>query len=269
MWYNVSNYCCYKAAAFQIVQLSESKHGFVQAQLGGLNKLKIEEVRMRKYSKFLVIALILVLAMGSFAACGGGEEEPAEEPAATKALWVDEYAKCVASGEKDGYANYDALMQPMRDFQTAEGAQYIYTVIPAEEGALDGSYLLAVDASEEPEEWGIDYGFEIQFKEAAEGEVAAARSAWQDNDEGTAWCWSAFAPVKDADGNVVAIVGIDYPAELMKDFPEWDRDNDKWNGYEEEWPTDMPEELVTFTDECKDRVAKLAEQLSALEIEVK
>lgn len=221
---------------------------------------------MRKYSKFLVIALILVLAMGSFAACGGEEEAPAEEEITVpedieafvtectdraaklqtelegleidvngeKVAWADEYAKLMESDEKGEYANYDAIMQPLRDFQTAEGAQYVYCVAATDPEDLEGSYHLTVDASEEPEEWGIDYGFEIQFKEAAEGEIAAARSAWQDGDD--AWCWSAFAPIKNADGEVVAIVGIDYPAPLIADYPEWDRDNEAWNGLEEEWP---------------------------------
>lgn len=225
---------------------------------------------MKTYPKLLVIILILALAMGSFAACGGNsDEEPTEEPVeteVTKALWVDEYAANLASSDKDGYKNYDALVQPLKDFQAAEGAQYVYCVEPEAKGGLDGSYILTVDASEEPDPWGTDYGFEVQFKETAEGQVAAARSAWQDGDD--AWCWSTFAPVKNADGDVVAIVGIDYPAPIMKDYPEWDRDNKDWNGEEEEWPKDMPEELQTFVDECKDRVAKLAEQLSTQEIEI-
>lgn len=224
---------------------------------------------MKKYAKLLVFILVLVLAMGTFAACGGGdEEEPAEEPAAKTVKWIDEYAACVESGEKEGYANYSALVDPLKEFQSAEGAKYVYCVAPADANDLDGSYTLTVDASEEPDPWGEDYGFEIQFKEAYNGEVAAARSAWQDNEEGTEWCWSAFAPVKDADGKTVAVVGIDYPAPLIKDYPEWDRDNDKWNGYEAEWPEDMPEDLQKFVDECKDRVSKLADQLSSQEIEI-
>lgn len=223
---------------------------------------------MKKYPKLSVLILILVLALGSFAACGSSDDDTAKDTVTKTALWVNEYEADLDSGDKDGYKNYDALVQPLKDFQTAEGAKYIYCVEPVEEGGIDGSYMLTVDASEEPDPWGEDYGFEIQFKESAEGEVAAARSAWQDNKEGTEWCWSAFAPVKNADGNVIAIVGIDYPAPLMEDYPEWDRGNDNWNGEEDKWPEDMPEELEAFVDKCKDRVAKLAEQLSKQEIEV-
>lgn len=220
---------------------------------------------MKKHTKLLTIILILAMVF-SFAACGGSDDEAAEEPAT--ALWSDEYVAMMESGEQRDYVNYDSLLQPLKDYQSETGSKYIYCVAPVDPDNLDGDYELTIDASEVPDDWGTNYGFEIQFKEAAEGEVAAARSAWEDNDEGTEWCWSAFAPVKDEDGTVVAIVGIDYPAPIIADYPEWDRDSDEWNGEEGAWPDDMPKPLQTFVDECKDRVATLAEQLSTEQIEV-
>ncbi len=219
---------------------------------------------MKRQFKLIAVLLVLTLVIGSLAACGGSSEEPEEETAT--AMWTDEYVADLESGEQRDYVNYDAIMQPLRDYQTETKSQYIYCVMPKDPNNLDGSYILTVDASTEPDDWGTDYGFEIQFKEAAEGEVSAARSAWKDGDS---WCWSTFAPVKDDDGEVVAIIGIDYPAPLIADYPQWDRDNKaEWNGEKGTWPEDMPEELQTFVDECKDRVAKLAEQLSSQEINV-
>jgi thiamine biosynthesis protein ThiI len=68
---------------------------------------------------------------------------------------------------------------------------------------------------------------------AQNGEPCAALSAW-DNDVDDP-VWSAFAPVHDSEGNVVGILGIDYPAPEILDFPEWNRDSDEWNGMEVEF----------------------------------
>ena len=46
-------------------------------------------------------------------------------------------------------------------------------------------------------------------------------------------CWSCFAPVYNSAGEVVCIVGMDMPCELLEDYPEWNRDREEWNGIEE------------------------------------
>ena len=120
------------------------------------------------------------------------------------------------------------------------GALYVYTLTPGTDGvpALDGesgeegSYLITVDGCDDPDDWATDYGWEVQFTEAWEGTPASARSAW--NEEEDFQCWSAFAPVYDSEGNVVCILGIDYPcADVLNDYPEWNRDMEEWNGIEE------------------------------------
>ncbi|MFA7662049.1 MAG: hypothetical protein WCX59_04470, partial [Anaerovoracaceae bacterium] len=105
------------------------------------------------------------------------------------------------------------------------GAYYVYCMVPDE----NGDYLITVDGSEEPDDWMVNYGFEVQFGEAWNGEAAAARSGWDDDVP----IWSCFAPVFNSAGEVVAIVGIDLPCEILDDYPEWNRDRDEWNGLED------------------------------------
>lgn len=150
----------------------------------------------------------------------------------------DQYKAMIESGEGDQYKDYAALKEQLDKIRTDNGATYVYTMSPAKDGkpSLDGetgsegSFLIGVDGSEEPDDYGTDYEWEIQFKEAWDGATAAARSAWDDEGD---LCWSAFAPIKDSEGNVVCLLGVDYPANEIKDFPEWNRDDPKWNKIEE------------------------------------
>lgn len=197
--------------------------------------------------KFLVFFLILVLAL-SFIACGnessnGDDQVSPEMPADLKAFvdaeldiiasigeaisgdWADKHVTLV---EEDGGMDdplYSELKAVLDNFRVETGAYYVYAMIPG-----DGSdYYITVDGSEDPDDWMTAYDFEVQFREAWEGETAAARSGWDDD----VAIWSAFAPVYDSNGDVVAIIGTDMPCEVLEDYPEWNRDRDEWNGIEE------------------------------------
>ncbi len=124
-------------------------------------------------------------------------------------------------------SEYTALSATLSGYMKECGATYMYALAPDSEG----SYYITVDGSEDPDTWGTSYGSEVQFKEAYEaGLVASARSGWQDGDG--KWCWSVFSPLYNSNGNIVAILGIDYPAPVLSDYPEWDRDSGSWNGLE-------------------------------------
>lgn len=211
---------------------------------------------MKKQHKLLVTFLTLLLVLAMFGLAGCGQKQTAEESmppevrevrdnvvtiAEEYALtldgkWGDEHAAMMKSGKARDYDGYDKLLKTLKDMQEECGAYYVYTLVPTMDD--DGQpliekdpFLVAVDASEDPDDWGTAYDWEIQFKEAYEGAPAAARSAWDNGAEELAW--SAFAPIHDSKGNVVAILGIDYPAQEILDFPEWNRDSDSWNGFEE------------------------------------
>ena len=153
----------------------------------------------------------------------------------------DQYKALIESGEGDKYADYAAMKEQLDKIREDTGSTYVYTLSPGKDGvpSLDGEtgegahFLIGIDGSEDPDPWGEDYEWEIQFEEAWNGQTAAARSAWADSDDGKELCWSAFAPIKDSDGNVVCILGVDYPANEILDYPEWNRDSDSWNKIEE------------------------------------
>lgn len=227
---------------------------------------------MKKNRIMLALAVCIAMAAAMFmlAGCGGSDEEATEEPAAKtfeeadvpdevmavveKVMAVvegaaadltpefgDMYVAMMESGEARDYKDYDKMKAQLDKIREDNGATYVYCLSPGKDGkpSLDGEtgpdshFLITVDGSEDPDDWATDYEWEIQFTEAWEGATASARSAWSDNDEGTELCWSAFAPIKDSKGNVVCLLGVDYPANEILDFPEWNRDSNDWNGIKE------------------------------------
>lgn len=218
---------------------------------------------MKKKSKLSVVllALLMVFSMAAITGCGSDD-----------ASWGDRYAALLESGEARDYEDYDALKSELDTIREDCGATYVYVLTPAGEdgitpdptGAYDenGSYLITVDGSEDPDDWCVDYGWEIQFTEAWEGTPAAARSAW---DDGGSYCWSAFAPIYDSEGTVVAILGIDYPCdEVITAYPEWNRDakDGVWNGFEDEITGDVPDDVAAMRELVTNYAAEYAAQLS-------
>jgi len=200
--------------------------------------------------KLLVVLLALVLVF-AMVACSGGtppavEPEVPEMPADLIAFIDAELAAVQGIGEdvsgewgdkhfelmnidyqmeeydKDLYAELKSVLDEHR---IATGAYYVYAMVPN----TDNDYLITVDGSAEPDDFMTNYGWEIQFDEAWAGDVATARSGWDDDVP----CWSCFAPVYNSAGEVVCIAGMDMPCELLNDYPEWNRDRPEWNGIEE------------------------------------
>ncbi len=195
----------------------------------------------------VLLALVLVFAM---TACSGGtplavEPEVPEMPAdlvafidaelgAVQAIgedvsgeWGDKHAQLMSTVEGGGLDNplYDELKSVLDEHRIATGAYYVYAMVPN----ADNDYLITVDGSVEPDDFMANYGWEIQFDEAWAGDIATARSGWDDDVP----CWSCFAPVYNSNNEVVCIVGMDMPCELLEDYPEWNRDREEWNGIEE------------------------------------
>ena len=215
---------------------------------------------MKMKSKVLVVLLALVLVF-SMSACGGSDAE---------ATWGDRYAALLDSGEARDNADYDAMKAELDTIREDIGATYVYVLTPAGEDGVtpdpagesgeDGAYLITVDGSEDPDDWGVDYGWEKQFTEAWEGTPAAARSAWNDSD--TEQCWSAFAPVYDSEGTVVALLGIDYPCtDVAQANPEWNRDAAEWNGFEDEITGEVPADVAAIREYVTNLAAKYAATL--------
>ncbi|MDR1536691.1 MAG: S-layer homology domain-containing protein [Clostridiales bacterium] len=143
----------------------------------------------------------------------------------------DAYSALLAEGQGRADKNYADLAATLNGFRMESGARYVYILTDVNP---DDSFLeITVDGSEEPDEWMRQYEIEGQFLVALSGRPAAAKSAWEDDDGIPVW--SAFAPVRDSKGVVAGILGVDSPAEAISSYPEWNRDNEAWNGLEYEY----------------------------------
>ena len=148
--------------------------------------------------------------------------------------WADKHAALIADKDLDpatvtGNAVYTELKKVLDDVRASYGEDfYVYAVVPNE----DKEYCITIDGSAEPDVWGENYGWEVQFDEAWAGEAAAARSAWYDSEDADPY-WSVFAPVLTKDGKVTCIIGIDAPCAVVEKYPTFNRDEASWNGFEE------------------------------------
>ena len=141
--------------------------------------------------------------------------------------WGDKHVYLTETfdGSKFDNSLYDELKLILDEYRMAKGAYSLYTLMPNE----NNDYLITIDDSQEPDNFMTNYGNEIQFDEAWAGKTSTARSGWDDDVP----CWSCFAPVYNSAGDVVCIIGIDLPCELLKEYPEWNRDRQEWNGIRE------------------------------------
>ncbi len=182
-----------------------------------------------------------------------------------KPSWGTLYTTLLQKGKDTDPQLFKDLQSTLSKIREESKATYVYVLMPIKdgvaslEGDIKGKYMLTIDGSKEPEDWGVTYDYEAQFSEAWSGEVAAARSAWNDGDIQN---WSAFAPIYNAEKKVVAILGIDYPAtEVIQKYPEWNRDDEKWNHMEDKISVPVPNEVQNKIDEVKVLVKKYANTL--------
>ncbi len=218
---------------------------------------------MKKRILVTLLAMVMVFSMAfSMTGCGSDAE----------ATWADKYVALLDSGEARDYEGYDEMKATLDTIRTDIGATYVYVLTPGDadgnfdynsDGAEGTHFLISVDGSEEPDDWAVDYEWEIQFTEAWEGTPAAARSAWDNYGDG--YCWSSFAPVYDSEGKVVCLLGVDYPCtEVIEEYPEWNRDAEEgvWNGFEDEITGDVPTAVSDMRQLVTDYATKAAAQLS-------
>lgn len=203
---------------------------------------------MKKKSRRLVFFLALTLILMTFAGCSNTQEaegpEPLEVPSEVQTVmdkvtklatdyalqldgdFGDKHAALISSGQGRDYVEYDAMKATLDGFREDCGAYYVYCLIDA--NSEDNFFEITVDGSEEPDDWYNQYETETQFLSAMEGTPTPAPSAW-DNDINDP-VWSSFAPIHDSEGNIVAILGIDFPAPELLDFPAWNRDSEEFIG---------------------------------------
>jgi len=133
--------------------------------------------------------------------------------------WGDWHAAMIESGKKDAYDDYTNKRAVLNGFVKQSDAKYVYTLYPAGD-AESSAYYLSTDGSEVLDEYGTQYEWEAEFTTAFKGTPVAASEAWKDDKDGSILI-SAYAPVHDTKGNVVAVLGVDYPAPEAAKYPEF------------------------------------------------
>lgn len=220
--------------------------------------MKLSNIRLY----FLLAVTVLILS-----ACNNKKTD-AEILATT--TWGEAYYQVMKSESPKNNSMNVELQKKLSEIREEIGAKYVYTIMPIKErrasleGDINGEFMLTIDGSVEPEDWGIKYESEKQFIEAWQGQVAAARSAWNEESEnGIKQYWSAFAPIYNKNKEVVALLGIDYPAsDVIEKYPEWNRDSENWNGYTDDIEGTVPVEVEEMTTKIKTLAETNANKLS-------
>jgi len=191
---------------------------------------------MKKSTKLLTMLMSLmltVLFMSGCAVSAYGAEMPEELKAvANKAVsiatnyakqldgaWGDQHAAMIDSKEGGAFAEFESMRAALCGFMAESDATYIYTLYPS--GAVESApFFLTVDGSEEADDYGTENEWEAGFAAAWKGTPTAGDHVWKDEGDG-ALLLSAYAPVHDSKGNVVAVLGVDYPAPEADKYPDW------------------------------------------------
>ena len=175
---------------------------------------------MKKHVKSLTLLIALLLTVSFLPAAGAA----GLEDVAAKALgiatncakqldgaWGDQHAAMIASKEGADFAEYENMQAAVNGFLAGSGATYIYTLFPS--GPVDSApFIMTVDGSDDPDDYGKENEWEEGFAAAWNGTPTAGDEAWEDEEGGKGLLLSAYAPVHDSKGNVVAILGVDCPA---------------------------------------------------------
>ncbi|MEG0773033.1 methyl-accepting chemotaxis protein [Clostridium sp.] len=121
---------------------------------------------------------------------------------ATNSINGDKLREVMNKKSMDSY-EYKEVQNEMIKWKNDKSINYFYTLGKKDENT--GYYL--VDSSLiDPEEVGSEYPLEEEMKEAFDGEATYTRKPYKD-DLGT--FISAYIPIKDSTGKVIAIAGID------------------------------------------------------------
>lgn len=190
---------------------------------------------------FLVVIVVVGLAL-AVAACGekaeteqgapsaAPEDEMAQANTATgervmamaaeaaehlAGEYGDLHTAVVKAGDRDN-PEHEKLHAALAQIREETGATYVYTLIKVSDQMTN----LIVDAAtgDDADDYGTEYEMEPQMAAAFGGDPAYAEHTWTDESYGVQK--SAFAPLRDSDGAIVAIIGIDFPAPELEQYPE-------------------------------------------------
>jgi len=174
---------------------------------------------MRKQVKFFTLLAALLLAVMSLPAVAGAADPAIAEKALSIATncakqldgaWGDQHAALIESKKGAEFEGFESMQATINGLLAGSGATYIYALYPS--GAVDSApFIITVDGSADPDDYGKSLEWEAGFAAAWGGAPIAAEEAEEDKG-GAGLLLSAYAPIHDGKGAVVAVLGVDIPA---------------------------------------------------------
>lgn len=168
-------------------------------------------------SKFLSLCLLLLVVFSAFLLVSCKDKENLNNSAVMESQ------------------AYSKLKEPLQSAKNDSGALDAYVVIKDKKGV----WYITIDASDSPAEFLSVQPAEIPFEEAINGHPSTCRYAWEAEHPR----WFAAAPVKNGKSEIVAVLVVSYATPKVKEYPEWIRDSDSWNGIESEITENIPPEV--------------------------
>lgn len=173
--------------------------------------------KVKRSKRFFIIALVLILlsniimgvtlVMMSRNALREQIEQRMLDVANTAAFQLNGNSLRTLTAEDKHTANYNNALIVLRSFQNNMNLDYIYAIRPES----DGTFTFLIDPDHDsPGEFGSRIESTEALKKAAQGTAAVDKQAVADK-----WgrFYSAYSPVFDSEGNVTAIVGVDFNAD--------------------------------------------------------
>ncbi|MDR1571604.1 MAG: hypothetical protein LBS32_03680 [Clostridiales Family XIII bacterium] len=143
--------------------------------------------------------------------------------------WGEWHKEMIASGRGRRFDGYSEHLDSLKTMLTGSRARAIDIIYADDPEA--GEYMISMGVSTKKKL--VAFGATAdagEFAVQAMGGVAAVEptARYYASDDP---CWSAYAPIYDAEGAIVAVLKMVYPAQVVLAYPEWNRDDRKWNGY--------------------------------------
>lgn len=125
---------------------------------------------------------------------------------------------------------YTALQADLTAHVEKTGAVEMYVLVPNEEG----TFRVTIDTAEKS--WLMEMSENPVYKEAFVSGLIASERSGRKADSG--YLWTAYSPLYNQSGELYGILAVDYPADILAEYPEWDRTSESWNQFD---ITDMEE----------------------------
>lgn len=214
------------------------------------------------YKKTALLILLLVFCL-AFTACGKEKKDPEpvvpEVPVLPEELalfrdnvtliaaneaenlsgssFVTAFSDMLSSGSGTSYKEYANLKATLDQLSLTYGAfqTYVLTDMDDDITSLEVAVASNTNGGAPICTWMEHHKAEYALLQASSGKATGdmfARTWSKAAEDGTdVLTWTAYAPLLDANGQVVAILAFEYPKpDFLKDYPEWNRMSSVWNG---------------------------------------